>query len=81
MRDFTCPRCGQHLTFEKSRCRSRGSAVGYSYSERTLLVIAHGTDSAHAGAVDDSQYQLCANRFAAKCNWLVKTDKGATADI
>jgi hypothetical protein len=37
-----------------------------------LLVIAPGEESEHAGAVDASQYQLCANLYLAKCNWLVE---------
>jgi hypothetical protein len=37
-----------------------------------LLVIAPGEESEHAGAVDSSEYQLCANLYLAKCNWLVE---------
>jgi hypothetical protein len=37
-----------------------------------LLVIAPGEESEHAGAVDSSEYQLCANLYIAKCNWLVE---------
>lgn len=77
MRDFTCPNCGQRLAFENSKCLSCGSALGFSLDEGALLVIARGEDSAHGGAVDASQYRLCANLFAAKCNWLVE----ASADV
>jgi hypothetical protein len=76
MRDFTCPNCGQHLAFENSQCLSCGSALGFSLDEGALLVIVPGEDSGHAGAVDDSGYRLCANLYAAECNWLVKTDGG-----
>ncbi len=74
MRDFLCPNCGQHLTFENSVCLSCGSAVGYAHSDRAMLVIASGQDSEHGGAVDSSEYRLCANLHLAECNWLVKRD-------
>ena len=37
-----------------------------------LLVIASGADSEHGGAVDSSQYRLCANLHLAECNWIVE---------
>jgi hypothetical protein len=76
MRDFNCPNCGQRLAFENSLCLSCGSALGFSLDDMALLVIASGSDSDHAGAVDASQYQLCANLHLAECNWLV--EKGST---
>jgi hypothetical protein len=72
VRDFTCPNCGQHLAFENSVCLSCGSHVGFSLDEMALLVIAPGKQSDHAGAVDSSRYQLCANLHLAECNWLVE---------
>ena len=72
MRDFTCPNCGQRLAFENSVCLSCGSSLGFSLKEMALLVIASGQDSDHGGAVDSSQYQLCANLHLAECNWLVE---------
>lgn len=74
MRDFLCPNCGQHLTFENSLCLSCGSAVGYSLNDMAMLVITSGPDSEHGGAVDSSEYRLCANLHLAQCNWLVKLD-------
>lgn len=74
MRDFLCPNCGQHLAFENSLCLACGSAVGFSLRDSALLVIASGSDSDHAGAVEASEYQLCANRHVAECNWLVKVE-------
>jgi hypothetical protein len=74
MRDFHCPNCGQRLAFENSKCLNCGSALGYSLDEGALLVIARGQDSEHAGAVDASEYRLCANLYAATCNWLVRAD-------
>ena len=79
MRDFHCPNCGQRLAFENSKCLNCASALGYSLDEGALLVIAHGEDSEHGGAVDASEYRLCANLYAAKCNWLVRADTGAGA--
>jgi hypothetical protein len=37
-----------------------------------LLVIASGADSEHGGAVDSSEYRLCANLHLAECNWIVE---------
>jgi hypothetical protein len=72
MRDFICPNCGQHLSFENSVCLSCGSRLGFSLEDKAFLVIATGEGSEHGGAVDAADYQLCANLHAAKCNWLVK---------
>jgi hypothetical protein len=72
MRDFHCPNCGQRLAFENSLCLSCGSRLGFSLDDMALLVIASGADSEHGGAVDSSQYQLCANLHLAECNWLVE---------
>jgi hypothetical protein len=65
MRDFTCPKCGQHLAFENSLCLSCGSPLGYSF-ERGTLVIADSPE-VHAR----SRYRRCANFGIAQCNWLV----------
>ncbi len=72
MRDFICPNCGQHLAFENSVCLSCRSRLGFSLDDMAFLVIASGEDSEHGGAVDASEYRLCANLHAAECNWLVK---------
>ncbi|MGO4445683.1 putative zinc-binding metallopeptidase [Mycobacterium sp. 2YAF39] len=72
MRDFTCPNCGQRLAFENSLCLSCGSSLGFSLQDMALLVIAPDDESEHAGAVPQSNYQLCANLYRAKCNWLVE---------
>src|SRR3954452_3813974 len=72
MRDFMCPNCGQRLAFENSVCLSCRSKLGFSLEDMALLVIADGPDSEHGGAVDASQYQLCANMHLAQCNWLVE---------
>ena len=72
MRDFNCPNCGQRLSFENSLCLSCGSRLGFSLDDMALLVIASGADSEHGGAVDSSEYRLCANLHLAECNWLVE---------
>ena len=77
MRDFHCPNCGQRLAFENSKCLNCGSALGFSIDEGELLIIARGEDSEHGGAVDASEYLLCANLYAAKCNWLVRAGAGS----
>jgi hypothetical protein len=60
------------LAFENSVCLSCGSALGFSLPDMALLVIAPGPESEHAGAVDESEYRLCANLHRAECNWLVE---------
>lgn len=72
MRDFLCPNCGQHLTFENSVCLACGSAVGFSLEEMAFLVIAADGGAGSSGAVDANAYQLCANLHVAECNWLVE---------
>ncbi|MEH3143311.1 MAG: putative zinc-binding metallopeptidase [Mycobacterium kyogaense] len=79
MRDFICPNCGQRLAFENSVCLSCGSALGFSLDDMALLVIAPPAESEHAGAVDETRFQLCANLHLAECNWLV--EKGPIAKL
>lgn len=79
MRDFNCPNCGQRLAFENSVCLNCRSRLGFSLEDRALLVIAPEEESEHTGAVDESQYRLCANLHAAECNWLVP--KGPVARL
>jgi hypothetical protein len=79
VRDFTCPNCGQRLAFENSVCLNCGSALGFSLPDMALLVIAPGQESEHAGAVDSSEYRLCANLHRAECNWLV--EKGPVVQL
>jgi hypothetical protein len=76
MRDFHCPNCGQRLAFENSLCLSCRAALGFSLDDMALLVIAPTDESGHAGAVDEQQYALCSNLYAAECNWLVRSDHG-----
>lgn len=76
MRDFICPRCGQHLAFENSLCLACGSPLGYSF-EMGTLVIADG-DSADGHASLD-RYRRCANVGIAQCNWLV--DRADSDDV
>lgn len=68
MRDFICPRCGQHLAFENSLCLSCGSRLAFSLEQRTMVVIADAGPSAAS----------CANVDVAGCNWLVHTVGGVT---
>src|ERR1700738_2759142 len=83
MRDLRCPNCGQHLAFENSVCLSCGSALGFPLDDMALLVISSGEDGEHGGAVDSSQYQLCANLHVAECNWLggLNPVMGALAEL
>ncbi|MFY9918438.1 MAG: putative zinc-binding metallopeptidase [Mycobacterium sp.] len=74
MRDFICPKCGQHLAFENSVCLSCQSSLAFSLQDMALLVIATGDESAQPGFVDGEKYQLCANLHLAECNWLVEKE-------
>jgi hypothetical protein len=80
MRDFHCPNCGQRLTFENSACLACGSALGFSLAEMALLVITTGEDADRAGFVSASDYDLCANRYVAECNWLVPRNPGGLCE-
>ncbi|HWF70988.1 MAG TPA: putative zinc-binding metallopeptidase [Mycobacterium sp.] len=71
MRDFHCPNCGQRLTFENSTCLACGSALGFSLESMAPLVITTGHEGDKPGFVSASDYELCANRHLAECNWLV----------
>jgi hypothetical protein len=73
MRDFICPNCGQRLAFENSVCLSCDSHLGFSLEQMSFLVIAEG-GSTQPGIVLASDYQLCANRILAECNWLVPVE-------
>jgi len=59
-------------------CLSCGSRLGFSLQQRTLLILADGKDSEHAGAVDAGAYRLCANLYIAKCNWPVEVGSAYT---
>ena len=72
MRDFICPKCGQHLAFENSVCLSCDSPLGFSLDDMALLVIATGEESSQPGFVDADKYELCANLHLAECNRLVE---------
>jgi hypothetical protein len=72
VRDFTCPNCGQHLTFENSVCLSCNSPLGFSLDDMAMLVIAPAGEGNRAGFVDADDHQLCANMHLAECNWLVE---------
>jgi hypothetical protein len=74
MRDFICPKCGQHLAFENSLCLSCDSPLGFSLDDMALLVIASGEESSQPGFVDADKYELCANLYLAECNWLVEKE-------
>jgi hypothetical protein len=63
MRDFICPRCGQHLAFENSKCLSCGSRLAFSLEHGTMVVIGD------SGA--------CANVDIAACNWFADSPSGA----
>ena len=75
MRDFHCPNCGQRLTFENSACLACGSPLGFSLDEMALLVLTTGEDADRAGFVSAAEYELCANRHLAECNWLVPINR------
>ncbi|MFD4440825.1 putative zinc-binding metallopeptidase [Nocardia sp. NPDC058519] len=83
MRDFVCPNCGQQLAFENSVCLSCRSALGFSLTDRTLVVIGDPPGDAAvdhaAGVVDSDRFRLCDNLHVAQCNWLVDRDGAGPA--
>lgn len=77
MRDFVCPNCGQHLSFENSVCLSCDSALGFSLDDMALVVIAEaGSGPPRSGYVSADEHELCANLHLAQCNWLVAKKPG-----
>jgi hypothetical protein len=62
VRDFMCPRCGQQLAFENSRCLSCGSEVGLDPPTRGFRLL------------DAGDHRRCANNRVAECNWVVPVD-------
>ena len=71
LRDFVCPNCGQHLSFENSVCLSCDSPLGFSLDDMALLVIRDPDGPAGPGFALADEYELCANLHLAQCNWLV----------
>lgn len=66
MRDFICPRCGQHLAFENSLCLSCGSRLAFSLRLDTMVLLDDAGESVGS----------CANVDIAGCNWLADADGG-----
>ena len=72
MRDFSCPKCRQQLTFENSLCLSCRSTLGFDPATRSFAILTpEGT--CVAGVV----MTACANRELAICNWLAPADSPA----
>ncbi|MBL7497403.1 putative zinc-binding metallopeptidase [Frankia sp. CNm7] len=65
MRDFACPRCGQRLTFENSRCLGCHSSIGFDPDARSFAVLT--AEGIRAAGAETSR---CANLDVAACNWL-----------
>lgn len=71
MRNFSCPNCGQQLSFENSLCLSCSSSLGFDLPGRRLVVI---PALAPVGDGKPEQGHLCANMHIAQCNWLVEQE-------
>ncbi|OHV58915.1 putative zinc-binding metallopeptidase [Pseudofrankia sp. BMG5.36] len=70
MRDFACPRCGQQLTFENSRCLGCHSSIGFDLDARSFAILtAEGARAEGGGA------SRCANVGVAACNWLAPVER------
>jgi hypothetical protein len=69
MRDFACPKCGQRLTFENSRCLGCGSGLGFDPAARSFAIL---TDE---GVRVDGPAARCTNVDVAACNWLAPPDR------
>ena len=71
MRDFSCPRCGQRLAFENSRCLSCQTEVRLDLPGREFVAL----DPDGTGTVRDETWTSCANLYLARCNWLTSPDR------
>ena len=69
MRDFSCPRCGQQLAFENSRCLHCGATLRFVLGTRDFVALAEDGANPHTAEVGGVVVSSCANLFTARCNW------------
>jgi hypothetical protein len=67
VRAFTCPDCSSLVPFESTRCLVSDSDLGYSRSDRGMLVL-------HDGRTTGGLLR-CVNAGIAACNWLTTPDR------
>jgi hypothetical protein len=71
MRDFSCPICGQRLTFENSRCLACDSSLGFDVGTRSFAIL-----DGEGVAGDGTGAAACENVGLAACNWLAAPGSG-----
>jgi hypothetical protein len=67
VRAFTCPDCSSLVPFESTRCLVSDSELGFSRTDRDMLVL-------HDGRTDSGLVR-CANAEIAACNWLTTPEQ------
>lgn len=76
VRDFGCPRCGQQLTFENSRCLSCGATLRFLLDTRAFLALDDDGPDVGSALVGQRRVTSCGNLYPARCNWA--TSLGST---
>ncbi len=74
MQPFPCSVCGQLLFFDNSTCLRCGSTLGYSPGEQRLAALRPLDEGYELADGAPGVHRQCANKLAARCNWLVTED-------
>jgi hypothetical protein len=69
VRDFSCPRCGQQLAFENSRCLHCGATLRFVLDTRDFVALVEDGPNPRTAEVGGVVLTSCANLFTARCNW------------
>lgn len=78
MKLFACQNCGNPLYFENTRCERCQHNTGYIPELEVISAVKPDADKWIALADPGKRYRFCANWEVHACNWLVRTDSGAT---
>ena len=83
-RAYKC-QCGRPVFLRNTQCVNCGSQLGYDTTRLTMAALVPGPASDQwwlAGDVGGALYHFCVNRqSAAACNWIIKVDGNATANV
>jgi hypothetical protein len=74
VRAFACGHCRSLVFFENSVCITCQSALGFHRASAELVVLNAGTAGLRYTDADGREFQPCANRKLAVCNWLAEVN-------
>ncbi len=69
MRDFACPRCGQQLAFENSRCLHCSATLRFVLDTREFVALDDDGPNPGTATVGLTVFGSCRNLSTARCNW------------